>query len=170
MQRLLSSITLVALAVTPCAAQSQTMAETTYGAGPHGFDWAVGTWSCTNTMPSPMGGPTKTTLTVMRTSGGAVFYRSIGTSFDNVWYNVYEPNKKMWVSPFVLDNGSYGTESTTQTGAKIVWRGSAYYGDSGKIMQIRDTNRIGPTKYSDLGEYRSGSNWKTQYNVTCTKT
>ncbi len=170
MQRFLGSIALVALALVPCAAQSQMMAKSMYGAGPHGYDWAVGTWSCTNAMPSPMGGPTKTTLTVMRTSAGAIFYRSTGTNFDNSWYNVYVPSKKMWVSPFILADGSYGTESTNQTGAKIVWTGSAYDGDSGKSMQIRDTNTIGPTKYSDLGEFRSGSTWKMQYNVTCTKT
>jgi hypothetical protein len=170
MQKFLSSIALAALAVAPYAAQGQMMSTSMYGAGPHGYDWEVGTWSCTNTMPSPMGGPTNTTLRVTRTSAGAIFYRSTGANFDNSWYNVYVPSKKMWVSPFIVSDGSYGTESTAQTGKKIVWTGSAYFAGSGKTMQIRDTNVIAPTKYSDLGEVRSGGTWKTQYNVSCTRT
>ncbi|MGC1381894.1 MAG: hypothetical protein WA814_12830 [Candidatus Baltobacteraceae bacterium] len=146
------------------------MQSSTYGAGPHGYDWAIGTWTCTNTVPSAMGGPTNTTLTVVRTNNGALLYRSVGTNFDNTWYNVYLPKTKSWVSPFILADGSYGTESTAQTGGKIVWTGTAFDAASGKTMAIRDTNTIGTTKYGDLGEYRSHGAWKTQYEVTCTKT
>jgi hypothetical protein len=121
-------------------------------------------------MPSPMGGPTHTTLTVSKANNGAIFYRSTGTNFDNVWYNVYVPAKKMWTSPFILADGSYGTESTSQTGKKIVWVGTATFGDSGKMMPIRDTNSISPNNYADLGEYRSGGVWKAQYNVSCART
>ena len=170
MKRFFCAVIAAAAVAAPSVARPQVMASAMYGAGPHGYDWAIGTWSCTNTMPSPMGGPSRTTLTVSRTSGGAIFYRSTGTSFDNSWYNVYEPARKMWVSPFILSDGSYGTESTSQTGKTIVWVGTAYFGSSGKTMPIRDTNTIEANKYSDLGEYRSGGAWKPQYNVSCTKT
>src|SRR5579863_1848732 len=170
MQRFLCAFVATAAVVAPCVARPQMMSSEMYGAGPHGYDWAIGTWSCTNTVPSSMGGPTRTTLTVSKANGGAVYYRSTGTNFDNAWYNVYFPAKKMWTSPFILADGSYGTESTWQTGKKIVWVGSAYFAASGKMMPIRDTNVIGPNRYSDLGEFRSGGAWKTQYNVSCTRT
>jgi hypothetical protein len=170
MNRFLCAILAIMSVVAPSAARPQTMSSSMYGAGPHGYDWAIGTWSCTNTMPSQMGGPTQTTLTVSKANGGAIFYRSTGANFDNVWYNVYVPAKKSWTSPFILADGSYGTESTSQTGKKIVWVGTAYFSDSGKTMPIRDTNSIGPNKYTDLGEVRSGGAWKMQYDVSCTKT
>ncbi len=170
MKRLLWLIMPAALVVLPCAAQSQMMSASMYGAGPHGYDWAIGTWSCTNSMPSPMGGPNSTTLKVTRTNGGAIFYHSAGENFDNSWYNVYVPKTKTWVSPFIVADGSYGTESTAQTGKKIVWTGSAFFAESGKTEQIRDTNVISAVKYTDLGEVQSAGTWKTQYNVACTKT
>lgn len=170
MNKLLSIITLVALGIVPAAAQSQVMSAGMYGIGPHGFDGWVGTWSCTNTMPSEMGGPTHTTLTVTHTSvAGVIYYRSVGTGFDNAWYNVYVPAKKTWQSPFIVSDGSYGNETAMQTGKKIVWVGTAYFANSGKTMAVRDTNIIAPTKYSDLGEVRSGGVWKTQYSVSCTR-
>jgi hypothetical protein len=168
MKRFYCSMVLIALAVAPGAAQSQMMSASMYGLGPHGFDWVVGTWSCTNTMPSPMGGPARTTLRVIRTSSGAIFYRSIGTGFDNSWYNVYSAKTKSWTSPFIVSDGSYGTETTSQTGRTIVWTGMAYDA-SGKMMRIRDTNVNSPKRYSDLGEVWSGGTWKTQYNVTCVR-
>lgn len=167
MKGLLCCIT-AAIVFAPCATQASPMNATTYGAGPHGYDWAIGTWTCTNATPSPMGGPSTQTLTVTRTNSGAILYHATGQSFDNVWYDVYQPSTKSWVSPFILANGSYGTESTSQTGKKIVWVGMAFDA-SGKSMHIRDTNTIGTGKYNDLGEYQSGGAWKTQYNVTCTK-
>jgi hypothetical protein len=160
----------LALIVAPCAAKASptAMSSAMYGAGPHGYDWEIGTWSCTNSTPSAMGGPSTQTLTVTRTSGGAILYHSTGTNFDNAWYNVYQPKTRSWVSPFILNDGSYGTESTSQTGTKIVWTGTAVDA-SGKSMRIRDTNMLSATKYTDLGEFQSAGAWKEQYNVTCTK-
>jgi hypothetical protein len=72
----------------------------------------------------------------------------------------------------VLADGSYGTESTTQTGKTTVWTGPAFYGATGKTAQNRDTDVIlSSTKFTDLGEYQADDGaWKTQYNLTCTKT
>jgi hypothetical protein len=169
MKRLLCSMMLTLVVVVPSAAQSQTMSASMNGAGPNGFDWAIGTWSCTNNVPSSMGGPSSQTLNVTKTSSGALLYHAAGKNYDNSWYNVYVPKTKMWVSPFILADGTYGTESTNQTGKTIVWTGTAIDA-SGTTTQIRDTNVYEGTKYTDLGEYRSAGAWKTQYNVTCTKT
>jgi hypothetical protein len=168
MKRFLVSVMLTAFVFTPCAVHSQTTSASTYGVGPTGFDWAVGAWSCTNSMPSPMGGPSSQTLTVTKTNNGAIMYHATAENFDNVWYDVYVPKSKSWVSPFIIADGSYGTESTAQTGPKIVWTGTATDA-AGNTMQIRDTNVSEGSKYTDLGEFKSGGTWKPQYNVTCTK-
>ena len=135
MKKCLFSIAVAAFVFAPCATRAQTASVSTYGAGPHGFDWALGTWACRSTSHI-----SHATLKVMRTSGGALFYRSSGENFDNSWYAVYMPKTKTWVAPFIVADGSYGTESTTQTGKKIVWTGTGYFADSGKTLPIRDTN------------------------------
>ena len=163
------SIVVTTLVFAPCAALSQTtISPSAVGVGSNGFDWAVGTWSCTNSMPSPMGGPATQTLTVTKTNGGAIMYHAVGANFDNTWYNVYVPATKSWTSPFIINDGTYGTESTAQSGAKIVWTGSAT-DPKGKTVQIRDTNVVTATQYTDLGEFQSGGAWKPQYKMTCTK-
>jgi hypothetical protein len=168
MNRFLWLIMVTAFVVVPCAVYAQAMAPSSNGVGPNGFDWAVGTWSCTNSMPSPMGGPATQTLVVTKTSNGSIMYHATGANFDNVWYNVYQPQSKTWVSPFIINDGTHGSESTSQTGEKIVWLGQAT-DPTGKTMQIRDTSVVTSTKYTDLGEVQSGGAWKAQYNVTCTK-
>ena len=168
MKRLLLPIMLTIFALAPCAVHSQTMSASSYGVGPNGFDWAVGTWSCANSMPSPMGGPTSQTLTITKTNGGAIMYHFTGGNFDYVSYNVYMPKTKSWISPFILADGTYGTESTNQTGAKIVWTGTATDA-TGTTVQVRDTNVFQASKYTDLGEVQSGGAWKAQYKLTCTK-
>lgn len=165
----LSAIVLTTFVLAPGAALAQTsISPSAVGVGPSGFDWAIGTWSCTNSMPSPMGGPATQTLTVSKTNGGALMYHAVGENFDNTWYNVYVPATKSWLSPFIVNDGTHGVESTTQTGAKIVWIGTAT-DPKGKTMPVRDTNMFTATKYTDLGEIQSGGTWKAQYQVTCTK-
>ena len=168
MKSFLCLFVLATFFVDPCTARSQAMSASMNGVGPHGFDWSIGTWSCTNSMPSPMGGPSSQMLKVTRTSSGALMYHATGANFDNTWYNVYLPKTKSWTSPFMLADGSYGSESTSQTGKTIVWTGTAV-DPNGKTMQVRDTTGYSGTKYTDLGEARSGAVWKKQYNVTCTK-
>ena len=168
MKSFLCTIALGTLMVIPSIARSQTI-PSTVGAGAHGFDWQVGTWSCTNSMPAtPFGGPSTQTENVSRTSGGAILYHITGNNFDGSAYNVYVPTKKMWVSPVSLADGTYGTESTTQSGKKIVWTGTIVDA-AGKTTQIRDTNVYGDTKYTDLGESLSAGTWKAQYKLTCAR-
>lgn len=167
MKKLLCLASLAGWALVPFAAPAATSGPA-YGAGPHGYDWAIGSWSCVNAMSSAMGGPARQTLTVRKTDGGAIYYRSTGTNFDNSWYNVYVPSKRMWVSPFIVADGSYGTESTMQSGPKIVWVGTATDGTTNRTMQIRDTEVITANHYSDYGEMRTlTGHWKEQYNVVC---
>jgi hypothetical protein len=169
MKKVFAQLLLAASVVAvPCAAQSQMMSSSTPGAGPHGFDWAVGTWSCTNAMPSAMGGPSHQSLAVTRTNGGAIMYHVSAANFDNTWYNVYVAKTKTWWSPFIISDGSYGTESSSSGGKKMVWVGTSTNA-SGTSMPIRDTVTYSMTKTTDLGEYKSGGSWKEQYNVTCMK-
>jgi hypothetical protein len=119
-------------------------------------------------LASPTGGPTSTTETVSRTSTGAILYHITGNNFDFSVYNVYVPAKKMWVSPVDGADGTYGTESTTQSGKNIVWTGTSVDA-AGKTTQIRDTEMYESTQYSDLGESLSGGTWKAQYKITCTR-
>ena len=165
MRKFLLSIASAAFICTPCATWAQTMPLSMYGVGPHGFDWALGTWACRSTSHI-----SRATLKVTRTSGGALFYRSSGENFDNSWYAVYLLKTKTWVAPFIVSDGSYGTESTTQTGKQIVWTGTAYFADSGKTLPIRDTNVNGSNTYADVGEVRSNGAWKTEYSVSCMRT
>jgi hypothetical protein len=169
MYRSLLIIGALALALAPLVAQAQMTSAATTGVGPHGYDWQIGTWSCTNPMPSAMGGPAHQSMTVTKTSTGALLFHTTGTNFDFSAYDMYVPSKQMWVSPYSGADGTYGSESTSQTGKKTVWVGSSYFPEMGKTMPTRDTYVNSSNKYTDLGEYSSGGVWKTQYNVTCTK-
>jgi hypothetical protein len=154
----------------PSMARAEMTSPATYGAGPHGYDWEIGTWSCTNDTPSAESGPAAQTVTITKTSSGAIFFHTTGTNFDFTSYNVYVPSKKMWLGPYSGADGTYGNESTSQTGKKVVWVGSTYFADSGRTMPTRDTYVNSANKYTDLGEISSGGVWKKQYNMTCTKT
>jgi len=158
----------LAAVLAPVAARSQTSA--TFGAGPHGYDYMIGTWSCVNSMPpSAMGAPAELTETVSK-SGGVLLFHSTGKNDDVSVYNVYVPKKKMWLSPFIVSDGTYGSESTTQSGKTVVWTGSFYEPGSGKMLPTRDTYTNEATKYVDLGEDQIGGTWKAEYRLTCTKT
>ncbi len=168
MKRLFSLIALTALVILPSVARSQTSA--TFGEGPNGYDYMIGTWSCVNGMTSSdMGLPATMNLTVSK-SGGALLFRSTATNYDISGYDAYVAKTKMWLSPFSTSNGTYGSESTTQTGKTVVWTGTLYDPDSGKTMPTRDTYTNEATKYVDLGENQIDGTWKAEYHMTCTKT
>jgi hypothetical protein len=170
MKRLLSSLMLLALVVVPYTAQAQSIMSTSMiGVGPHGYDWLIGTWTCTNSAPSAMAGPAIVTLRASRGSAGnALLLRSTGTNFDSSGYLIYASNR--WWSPSAFADGGHESESTVQIGNKAVWTGSYFSPASGKSMQVRDTY-ISPslTKYTDLGEYQTGGTWKKLYSITCIK-
>lgn len=168
MNRFLLAIAVVLAAIAPSAARSAD-ASTSYGVGPHGYDWQIGTWSCLNSTPSVESGPAHQTMTVTKAENGAIVFHTIGTNFDFTSYDVYVPGKKMWLGPYSGSDGTYGNESTSETGKKVVWVGSTYFPDTGKTMPTRDTYVNSAGKYTDLGEINSGGVWKKQYVLTCTK-
>lgn len=164
-------LTLAACALTavlaPIAARSETSAP--LGAGPNGYDYMVGTWSCANSMtPSALGAPAHQTMTVTK-GGGAVYFHSTAKDIDVASYNVYVPKKKMWISPTIVSDGTYGSESTAQSGKTVVWTGSTYAPSVGKMIPTRDTYTNEATKYVDLGEAEINGAWKAEYRITCTK-
>lgn len=174
MKRFLFVVMLAAMAVAPCAAlsKSDAMRLSLIGVGAHGYDYLIGTWSCTSGNASPMSGPTSTTLTFTRSkAGSAILVRGTGKNFDVSSYLAYVSKTKTWWNPSALADGSYSNESTTDTGKKTVWSGSYLDAVSGKTMRIRDTyTQPRLTQYIDLGQYQSANTWKTLYTTTCTKT
>jgi hypothetical protein len=170
MNRLVALFALAALAIVPSVARSSSMSPSMVGVGPHGYDWLIGTWACKNSMPSPMGGPAATTLTVSRATNGSLAVHVNGTNFDAVGYVTYSPKTKTWWNPSALATGDTSTESSQQTGKKTVWTGPFHEAAAGKSMPIRDTYTLmSPTIYHDLSEAQIGGAWKTVGNVTCTK-
>jgi len=172
MKRLFSLITLAALAVAPSAAQSQSSAKSTsmVGVGPHGYDWLIGTWNCTNSTPSAISGPPTSAFTASRSAGGSLMIRSTGTGFDSTGYVTYAAKTKTWWGPEAYADGSTELESTKDTGNKATWTGTYTGAASGKTMTVRDMyTLLSPTKQLDVGQSQSGGTWKTLYTVTCTK-
>jgi hypothetical protein len=140
------------------------------GVGPHGYDFLIGSWTCRNSMPSPMGGPALTTLTVNRAPGGSLWFHVTGTGFDGLGYVVYAPKTKTWFNPVSMGNGNYSSESTHETGAKTTWSGPLVDVSMQKTIPIRDTYTIaGATSYKDLTQAQIGGVWKTEADSTCTK-
>lgn len=167
MKRVSSAIAVLALLIFASGARSQ--ASATFGAGPNGYDYMIGTWSCVNGMPSSgMGLPPKMSITISK-SGGALLFHYTAADYDISSYNVYDAKRKMWLGPFSTSGGVYGSESTAQTGKTIVWTGTLHDPNSGKTMPTRDTFTNEATKYVDLGENQIDGTWKAEYRITCTK-
>jgi len=171
MKRLYWVFAAAALALAPLAAHAQSSwSASSVGVGPHGFDWEIGTWSCTNSSPSPYAGPSTATLTVTRSGGVGTLAVTVGKNFSSAGYNQYVAKTKSWVSPYAETDGSYGVETTSPTGEKIVWAGSFVDGTTGKTIRNRDRlDYASATKYVDVGQFYVDGAWKTQYTITCTK-
>jgi hypothetical protein len=162
----------LALALAPGAIFAQPMgAGPMMGVGPHGYDFLVGSWSCTNSNPNAMTGPAASILTATAAAAhGAIATHMTGTGFDGYGYVSYNPQTKVWSSPVASADGTYGIETTSQTGTKVVWTGTALDASSGKTIQIRDTYTMpSVTKYSDLSEADMGNGWQHVATYTCTK-
>lgn len=170
--RFAAAVTGIATAVFAgfAAPASAAASGSTVGVGPHGYDFLIGTWSCKNSMPSPTGGPATSSATIGRGPNGTLSVHVNGGAFGVMGFVVYAPKTKTWWGPSVGADGSYGTESSQQTGKKTVWSGP-YTDASGKTMQQRDTYTwVSPTSYTDLYQVDMGGTWKTEGNSTCTKT
>jgi len=172
MKRLLFFAAVASLAMIPCVApaQSPTSASAS-GIGPHGWDYYIGTWTCTNSLPpSAESGPATVTLTISSSNAGApLFFRAKGEGFDESGYVSYSAKTKTWSNPGAYADGSYSFESTKQTGRKTTWSGSYYNAAAGTTVQLRDTYTLSTGRYTDLTQINSGSGWKTTANSTCIK-
>lgn len=153
----------MALAGTP-------MSMATVGAGSHGYDYMVGTWSCTNPMQSSeLGALPSTTITATKLKDGNILLRTASPNGDVTAYNAYVAKAKTWYAPFADSGGKYGTESTQATGKTIRWAGT-FYDAGGTPTAIRDTyTMLSMTKQVDVSEAKVGGTWKVVAKTTCTK-
>jgi hypothetical protein len=150
-------------------ADSPAMSTGMVASGPHGYDWLVGTWSCVNSIPSPMGGPATTSLIAARGPAGALSIHVTATNFELFAFLKYVPSTKTWLNPGVYANGDYSTESTQQSGKVTRYTGT-YYPAAGATVPIRDTyTMLSMSKQFDLSEARMGGAWKAVAKITCMK-
>lgn len=166
------SALVLAAALIPCAVIAQPMgAGPMMGVGAHGYDFLVGTWTCTNSNPNAMTGPATSTMTASAAAAhGAIAIHLTGSNFDGYNFISYNPQTHVWSSPAAFADGTYGIETTLQTGTKVQWAGTALDPTSGKMIQIRDTYTMSNvTTYSDLSEADMGDGWKHLATYTCTK-
>jgi hypothetical protein len=156
-------------AIGPAAAIAQST-PAMVGVGAQGYDFLIGTWSCKNSAPSAMTGPAETTLTVTKTTTGALSVHSTGTNFDTVGYVTYDAKSKTWWNPSVYADADYSTESTKQTGKVTTWSGPFFDAETRKTTAIRDSYTITSlTRFQDVSQVKAGMGWKTQATIICTK-
>lgn len=174
MKRLAITLFTCAAAIVPTLAgpalADTSMSESAVGAGPHGYDYMVGTWSCTNPMhPSELGALASTTITATKLKDGSIMIRTASPNGDVTAYNTYLAKTKTWYSPFADSGGKYGTEATQETGKTIRWIGT-FYDTDGTATPIRDTyTMLSLTKQVDLSEAKVGGVWKATAKTTCAK-
>ncbi len=174
MKRLVVALAACAVVLAPTLAGpalgDTPMSMSEVGAGSHGYDWMVGTWSCTNPMhPSELGALASTTITATKIKDGSIMIRTASPNGDVTSYNTYLAKAKTWYAPYADSGGKYGTETTQETGKTIRWIGT-FYDTDGTVTPIRDTfTMVSMTKQVDLSEAKVGGVWKVTAKTTCTK-
>ena len=160
----------VVFSLVPAVAESQSSGfPSSVGVGAHGYDWLIGSWSCTNSMPSAMGGPATMSLTAAHSANGSIGVHLSGRNFDTTGYVSYDAKSTTWWNPSALNNGEASNESTRQTGRRTVWTGTAIDPRNG-TSKIRDTyTAFNRTRFSDVTEASIGGKWKLVGNIVCTK-
>src|SRR5579863_3273269 len=82
------------------------IASSAVGAGPNGYDWLVGTWSCKNSMqPSKLGALSSTSLTATKLKDGSIGLHTSSPNGDVTVYYAYVPSSKTWFTPFADSGG-----------------------------------------------------------------
>jgi hypothetical protein len=152
-------------------AQSTSMTISRIGAGPHGFDWFAGAWTCTSTTASATGVPSTISFTAGASASGGVAIHSTAKAYEFYSYLSYAPKTKTWWSPSAYGNGDSSNVSSNQSGKSMTWTGTYFEAASGTTVTIRDTyTTASMTKYSDVNQAKIDGVWKTQSTTTCTKT
>lgn len=155
--------------IVPLAARA--MEPAAAGVGVHGYDWLIGTWTCTDNAGQSIGGPSTQTMQVTNSNGVGLAVRVSGAGFERSGYIAYDAGTGTWWQPFSYPTGNYYAESTKQTGAKTVWLGTYTDVSSGKTFSVRDTfTVVSPTEFQDVGQFHSGAGWNTGFDGTCRKT
>lgn len=157
------------LVISPSAISAQTSVSS-INVGPHGNDYLIGTWTCRNSMPSTLGGPSVITFTASRssTSSPDIYTRATGAGFDGSGYLHYDSKTQTWWSPATMASGAAVNESSRQTGKTTVWTGTIT--DASGTNPIRDTYvQTVMSSYSDTTEIQRGGTWKTVAKIVCTK-
>ncbi len=85
MSKFIIALALVVFGLMPCAARAQ-MSLSMIGTGPRGYDFMIGSWSCKNSVPSRLGGPLTSNLTISRANNGSLFIRSRAANYDSASY------------------------------------------------------------------------------------
>lgn len=166
----LLALALLAIGSALPVAASSAFSMSSVGVGPHGWDWIIGTWSCTNSMPSPMGGPATTTVAIARVTGGSLSIHITGSNFEASGYTAYDAKTKTWWNPSAFATGDSSNESSIQTGKTTLWSGTFQSAATGKTNPIRDTYTVASaTRFTDLSQAELGGTWKTIAKSTCTK-
>lgn len=171
MHKLFCIAGLIAWALLPCAAPAQSaMSGPALGVGPHGSDYFLGNWTCTNSAASAVSGPTTSKLSIVSSSAGApLFFRVTAPGFDESGYVSYSAKTRVWSNPTSYADGSYGFESTKQVGRKTTWTGTYFNAASGTTVAQRDTYTLSTGRYTDVNQTKVGGVWKTTGSTTCTK-
>jgi hypothetical protein len=160
-----------AIAASLCTVSAQaSMPMSSVGAGAAGYDWQVGTWSCTNSMaPSMLGALQSTTSTISKLKDGSFVIHTMSPNGNVTAYNTYAAKSNTWSGPFADSGGYYGSESTQGTGKTIRWTGM-FYSRSGAATPIRDTyTMLSMSKQYDLSEAKVDGAWKVTAKTTCSK-
>jgi hypothetical protein len=172
MRKLLGLCAFAALVAAPGLAGAQSSMMSGMANGPHAYDWMIGTWTCTNSVPNALAGPATQTLTATRSATtGAIIWRYTGSNYDQYGFISYEAPTHTWWMSWAYPGGSIGNEASTMTpGKKTVWNGSIFDATNGTHFHVRDTLTIdSPTKFVDVGVNDASGSMKTDYDGTCVK-
>jgi len=170
MKKLLGIYTFAALVLAPGFTVAQS-SPSVIGSGPHAYDWAIGTWSCTNAAPGGKAAPANQVMATRSDTTNAIVLHFIGKDSDQYAFLSYEaPSRTWWVSS-ALPGGDISNESSTMAGKKTVaFNGSYFVAAKGTHFHIRDTITLASaTKYIDQGADDSKGSMQTNNTSTCTK-
>lgn len=117
-----------------------------------------------------MSGPAATSLLVSHTAGSPSLYlRLTAQGLEASAYLSYDPKTQTWSNPVAVRMGATTFETTKQTGATILWTGSATSAQG--TVPMRDTYVIpNMHTYVDATEIQVNGTWQTLDKLTCNKT
>lgn len=170
MKKLLGICTFAALVVAPGITGAQS-SRSVIGTGPHAYDWVIGTWSCTNTMPSGKAAPASQVTGTRSDTTNSIVLHFTGKDSDQYAFLSYEAPSRTWWFSSALPGGDMANESSTMAGKEtVVFHGSYFNASKGTHFHIGDTVTLySATKYTDQSADDSKGSMRTSNTSTCTK-